>query len=111
MTSNKENQCIIISGESGAGKTEASKIILGFIAAASKQSKDVEAINELLLHSNPIMEAFGNGKAICYFFNDKPKLLVTITQVVSESTWKLSSTSTVLLLAEKSPSTYSKRYK
>ncbi|KAF7994644.1 hypothetical protein HCN44_004116 [Aphidius gifuensis] len=60
----KENrdQCILISGESGSGKTEASKKILQFIAAATKHKKKVEAVNDKLIGSNPVLEAFGNAK-------------------------------------------------
>ncbi|OQR80341.1 myosin-IB-like [Tropilaelaps mercedesae] len=57
-----KDQCILISGESGAGKTEASKQILQYIAAASHHSTKVEHVKERLLRSNPILEAFGNAK-------------------------------------------------
>ncbi|XP_043282313.1 unconventional myosin IC [Venturia canescens] len=60
----KENrdQCILISGESGSGKTEASKKVLEFIAAATGHKKQVEAVNDKLIGSNPVLEAFGNAK-------------------------------------------------
>lgn len=44
------------SGESGAGKTEASKILMQYIAAVSKSSKDVDRVKNQLLESNPILE-------------------------------------------------------
>ncbi|XP_003741654.1 unconventional myosin IC [Galendromus occidentalis] len=56
------DQCILISGESGAGKTEASKQILQYVAAASHHTNSVEHVKERLLQSNPILEAFGNAK-------------------------------------------------
>ncbi|XP_050424752.1 unconventional myosin IC [Adelges cooleyi] len=52
-------QCILISGESGAGKTEASKRVLQFIATASR---GVESIKDKLIVSNSVLEAFGNAK-------------------------------------------------
>lgn len=60
----KENrdQCILISGESGSGKTETSKKILEFIAAATGHTKQVESVNKRLIGSNPVLEAFGNAK-------------------------------------------------
>ncbi|XP_076338639.1 unconventional myosin-Ic-like isoform X2 [Tachypleus tridentatus] len=56
------DQCILISGESGAGKTEASKKILHYLAAASYHAKQVEHVKDKLLKSNPVLEAFGNAK-------------------------------------------------
>eukprot|EP00179_Madagascaria_erythrocladioides_P014805 CAMPEP_0198364584 /NCGR_PEP_ID=MMETSP1450-20131203/153739_1 /TAXON_ID=753684 ORGANISM="Madagascaria erythrocladiodes, Strain CCMP3234" /NCGR_SAMPLE_ID=MMETSP1450 /ASSEMBLY_ACC=CAM_ASM_001115 /LENGTH=1082 /DNA_ID=CAMNT_0044072023 /DNA_START=157 /DNA_END=3405 /DNA_ORIENTATION=- len=66
LLKNKQNQCVIISGESGAGKTESSKIVMRYIAAASPTSKaqDMERIKDQLLDSNPILEAFGNAKTL-----------------------------------------------
>lgn len=49
-------------GESGSGKTEASKKVLEFIAAATGHKKQVEEVNDKLIGSNPVLEAFGNAK-------------------------------------------------
>eukprot|EP01114_Cavostelium_apophysatum_P002744 TRINITY_DN1242_c0_g1_i2.p1 TRINITY_DN1242_c0_g1~~TRINITY_DN1242_c0_g1_i2.p1 ORF type:complete len:315 (+),score=54.86 TRINITY_DN1242_c0_g1_i2:280-1224(+) len=64
LLQHQEDQCVIISGESGAGKTEASKILMQYIAAVSKSSTEVESVKNQLLESNPILEAFGNAKTI-----------------------------------------------
>ena len=64
MLQNEENQCIIVSGESGAGKTEASKHIQTYIAAVSGGGKEVDKIKEVFLKSNPVLEAFGNAKTL-----------------------------------------------
>jgi myosin-1 len=58
------DQCVLISGESGAGKTEASKKILQFLAQNSTNTGKAGNIRDRLLQSNPILEAFGNAKTI-----------------------------------------------
>ncbi|KAF9795843.1 hypothetical protein SFRURICE_003305 [Spodoptera frugiperda] len=55
-------QCILISGESGSGKTEASKKVLEYIAARTNHLRNVETVKDKLLQTNPLLEAFGNAK-------------------------------------------------
>lgn len=62
MLSKNRDQCVIVSGESGAGKTEASKLIMQYIAAVSSSSEEVNKVKDIILKSNPILEAFGNAK-------------------------------------------------
>ncbi|XP_055706186.1 unconventional myosin IC isoform X1 [Phlebotomus papatasi] len=62
LTGENRAQCILISGESGSGKTEASKKVLQFIAAASGHVSTVDNVRDKLLQSNPVLEAFGNAK-------------------------------------------------
>eukprot|EP00117_Sycon_ciliatum_P047463 scpid22461/ scgid33900/ Unconventional myosin-Id; Myosin heavy chain myr 4 len=57
-----QNQCIIISGESGSGKTEASKIVMRYVASVCGKEKEVDRVMQMLLQSNPLLEAFGNAK-------------------------------------------------
>ncbi|XP_076456180.1 unconventional myosin-Ib-like isoform X2 [Babylonia areolata] len=56
------DQCIIISGESGSGKTEASKVIMQYVAEVSGKGQEIDRVKEQLLQSNPVLEAFGNAK-------------------------------------------------
>src|SRR3990167_872267 len=64
MFSEGVNQCVIISGESGAGKTVTSKHIMQFIAAVSGSNPEVQRTKDIILESNPVLEAFGNAKTI-----------------------------------------------
>eukprot|EP00457_Paulinella_chromatophora_P001519 gb/GEZN01001521.1/.p1 GENE.gb/GEZN01001521.1/~~gb/GEZN01001521.1/.p1 ORF type:complete len:954 (-),score=161.87 gb/GEZN01001521.1/:137-2947(-) len=64
MVRDLTKECVIISGESGAGKTEASKKVMEYIAAISGKAKEVQTVKEKLLESNPFLEAFGNAKTI-----------------------------------------------
>lgn len=56
MLRENRDECILISGESGAGKTEASKYILEFIAATSLNNESINKVKEKLLQSNSILE-------------------------------------------------------
>ncbi|KAH9064082.1 P-loop containing nucleoside triphosphate hydrolase protein, partial [Lactarius vividus] len=65
MNAYKENQCVIISGESGAGKTEAAKRIMQYIAAVSGgQDSSIQQIKEMVLATNPLLESFGCAKTL-----------------------------------------------
>ena len=67
-----KDQAVVISGESGAGKTETMKLVLQFLAdvsgraqkaaAAKDGDKQPESLEQQILKSNPVMEAFGNAK-------------------------------------------------
>lgn len=55
-----------ISGESGAGKTEAAKRIMQYIAAVSGdgQNSSIKEIKEMVLATNPLLESFGCAKTL-----------------------------------------------
>eukprot|EP00047_Mylnosiga_fluctuans_P003550 m.229694 g.229694 ORF g.229694 m.229694 type:complete len:1076 (-) comp11945_c0_seq1:83-3310(-) len=64
MLIESENQCIIISGESGAGKTVNAKYIMNYIAKVSGGGADIQRVKNVILESNPLLEAFGNAKTV-----------------------------------------------
>jgi myosin heavy subunit len=70
MRNDRENQCVLVSGESGAGKTEASKIVMKYLAAIScKTGSEAEkergsAVGVRINKTSPPLEAFGNAKTV-----------------------------------------------
>ncbi|KAK1156948.1 unconventional myosin-Vb-like [Acipenser oxyrinchus oxyrinchus] len=61
MAREEQNQSIIISGESGAGKTVSAKFTMRYFAAVGGSARET-SVEERVLESNPIMEAIGNAK-------------------------------------------------
>lgn len=57
------DQCVIITGESGSGKTEAAKLVMKFVAHQSRTPHGMH-VRDQLLQSNPVMEAFGNARTV-----------------------------------------------
>uniref|UniRef100_A0AAQ5ZNB8 Unconventional myosin-Ib n=1 Tax=Amphiprion ocellaris TaxID=80972 RepID=A0AAQ5ZNB8_AMPOC len=57
-----KDQCILITGESGAGKTEASKLVMSYVAAVCGKGQEVNKVKEQLLQSNPVLE--GESKTL-----------------------------------------------
>ena len=62
------SQSVLISGESGAGKTETVKYALRYLSYRSSvdrpRNKGEVSIDELIMRSNPVLEAFANAKTL-----------------------------------------------
>lgn len=70
----KVDQSVLVSGESGAGKTYNVKLLMGYLAKLSERPNDatttpssdgnIMTIEKRVLESNPIMESFGNARTV-----------------------------------------------
>mmetsp|Transcript_28296 Transcript_28296/g.65180 ORF Transcript_28296/g.65180 Transcript_28296/m.65180 type:complete len:1554 (+) Transcript_28296:189-4850(+) len=67
MVKSRKNQSILISGESGAGKTESTKYVMQFLATVGGRGAAQGggmSVEQQVLESNPVLEAFGNAKTL-----------------------------------------------
>ncbi|XP_063536268.1 myosin heavy chain, muscle isoform X6 [Cydia strobilella] len=70
MLTNHENQSMLITGESGAGKTENTKKVIAYFATVgASQKKDPNqekkgSLEDQVVQTNPVLEAFGNAKTV-----------------------------------------------
>ncbi|XP_061510859.1 myosin heavy chain, muscle isoform X16 [Anopheles gambiae] len=70
MLTNHENQSMLITGESGAGKTENTKKVIAYFAtigASGKKDENAEkkgSLEDQVVQTNPVLEAFGNAKTV-----------------------------------------------
>ncbi|KAG8507431.1 Unconventional myosin-IXa [Galemys pyrenaicus] len=61
MLQHKKNQCIVISGESGSGKTQSTNFLIHHLTALS-QKGFASGVEQIILGAGPVLEAFGNAK-------------------------------------------------
>ncbi|PRP78118.1 class VII unconventional myosin [Planoprotostelium fungivorum] len=100
MKKDKKNQSILISGESGAGKTEATKYIMKYITQLTGGTGKIE---KALLDAHPILEAFGNAKTRQ---NDNSSRFGKFFQIYFKPDGSLSGTAVSHYLLEKSRVTH-----
>ncbi|WOH13189.1 hypothetical protein DCAR_0832698 [Daucus carota subsp. sativus] len=95
MIRDEVNQSIVISGESGAGKTETAKIAMQYLAALGGGS----GIEYEILKTNPILESFGNAKTLR---NDNSSRFGKLIEIHFSGTGKISGAKIQTFLLEKS---------
>ncbi|KAL0966137.1 hypothetical protein UPYG_G00291370 [Umbra pygmaea] len=110
MLSDRENQSILITGESGAGKTVNTKRVIQYFAsiAASGGKKEASSQNkgtleDQIIQANPALEAFGNAKTIR---NDNSSRFGKFIRIHFDTRGKLASADIETYLLEKSRVTF-----
>ncbi|XP_064079387.1 myosin heavy chain, muscle-like [Macrobrachium nipponense] len=97
------NQSILVTGESGAGKTENTKKVLSYFANVGASSKRKESakrpnLEDQIIQTNPILEAFGNAKTVR---NDNSSRFGKFIRVHFSASGKLSGADIEVYLLEK----------
>ncbi|XP_058724156.1 myosin-7-like [Vicia villosa] len=65
MINEEKSQAILVSGESGAGKTESTKMLMHYLAyLGGRAATEGRSVEQQVLESNPVLEAFGNAKTV-----------------------------------------------
>ncbi|CAM9406556.1 unnamed protein product [Lampetra planeri] len=111
MLTDRENQSILITGESGAGKTVNTKRVIQYFATiaalgdATKKKEESKkgTLEDQIVEANPLMEAFGNAKTVR---NDNSSRFGKFIRIHFGATGKLSSADIETYLLEKSRVTF-----
>merc|ERR1711976_309023 len=101
-----KNQSILITGESGAGKTENTKKVISYFASigATGKKKEGEAgLEDKIVQTNPVLEAWGNAKTVR---NDNSSRFGKFIRIWFNAGGKLSGADMVIYLLEKSRLTF-----
>merc|ERR1712045_358310 len=99
---NGKNQSILITGESGAGKTENTKKVISYFAsigASTKKKEGEPGLEDKIVQTNPVLEAWGNAKTVR---NDNSSRFGKFIRIWFNQGGKLSGADMVTYLLEKS---------
>jgi myosin heavy subunit len=104
MMATGDNQAVVISGESGAGKTETAKLLLQYLAAAASgtsagSTDERGALQNAVMATNPVMESFGCAKTVR---NDNSSRFGKLVLLKFTKTGRLEAASMQTYLLEKS---------
>merc|ERR1711878_187431 len=97
-----KNQSILITGESGAGKTENTKKVIAYFAsigATGKKKEGEPGLEDKIVQTNPVLEAWGNAKTVR---NDNSSRFGKFIRIWFNQSGKLSGADMVTYLLEKS---------
>merc|ERR1712106_1303846 len=100
------NQSILITGESGAGKTENTKKVISYFAticSSGKRKEGEASLEDKIVQTNPVLEAWGNAKTVR---NDNSSRFGKFIRIHFNAAGKLSGADMVVYLLEKSRLTY-----
>merc|ERR1719270_3376037 len=101
-----KNQSILITGESGAGKTENTKKVIAYFAsigATGKKKEGEPGLEDKIVQTNPVLEAWGNAKTVR---NDNSSRFGKFIRIWFNAGGKLSGADMVIYLLEKSRLTF-----
>ncbi|CAL8368842.1 unnamed protein product [Lota lota] len=110
MATDRENQSVLITGESGAGKTVNTKRVIQYFATISvaggekkKENKMGGSLEDQIIAANPLLEAYGNAKTVR---NDNSSRFGKFIRIHFGATGKLASADIETYLLEKSRVTF-----
>merc|ERR1711878_4960 len=106
MVNTGNNQSILITGESGAGKTENTKKVISYFAticSSGKRKEGEASLEDKIVATNPVLEAWGNAKTVR---NDNSSRFGKFIRIHFNAAGKLSGADMVIYLLEKSRLTY-----
>ncbi|XP_073224429.1 myosin-15-like [Cicer arietinum] len=100
MMNGGQSQSILVSGESGAGKTETSKLIMQYLTFVGGRAVcDDRTVEQQVLESNPLLEAFGNARTVR---NDNSSRFGKFVEIQFDSSGKISGAAVRTYLLERS---------
>ncbi|XP_029906511.1 myosin heavy chain, fast skeletal muscle-like isoform X3 [Myripristis murdjan] len=107
MLTDRENQSILITGESGAGKTVNTKRVIQYFAtiavSSTKKKEEPGSLEDQIIAANPLLEAYGNAKTVR---NDNSSRFGKFIRIHFATTGKLASADIETYLLEKSRVTF-----
>ncbi|CAK7352766.1 unnamed protein product [Dovyalis caffra] len=100
MMDDGRSQSILVSGESGAGKTETTKLIMQYLTfVGGRAACDDRTVEQQVLESNPLLEAFGNARTVR---NDNSSRFGKFVEIQFDATGRISGAAIRTYLLERS---------